>query len=85
MPNKICFSKEEIKIFDSEILKMKNEGVIEFSVPEKGQFISNIFIVPKPNGKFRPVINLRELNKFVHYEHFKMETFPFFIRVGAEK
>lgn len=81
LPNKICFSEEEIKIIDLEILNMQNEGVIELSVPEKGQFISNIFIVPKPNGKFRPVINLRELNKFVHYEHFKMETFPFVLEL----
>ena len=45
------------------------------SVSEPGEFISNLFIVPKPNGKYRPVINLRHLNKFVHYDHFKQETF----------
>ena len=28
----------------------------------------------KKNGKFRPVINLRKLNEFVEYFHFKMET-----------
>ena len=43
---------------------------------KKDQFISNIFIVPKPNGKVRPVINLRELNLFITNEHFKQETFP---------
>ena len=31
--------------------------------------------MPKANGKYRPVINLRHLNKFVHYDHFKQETF----------
>ena len=45
------------------------------SVSEPGEFISNLFIVPKPNGKYRPVINLRHLKKFVHYDHFKQETF----------
>lgn len=36
-------------------------------------FISNIFLVPKKSGEMRPVINLKRLNTFVVYEHFKME------------
>ena len=42
---------------------------------EPGEYISTIFIIPKKNGKYRPVINLRFLNHFVHYDHFKQETF----------
>ncbi len=45
------------------------------SVSEPDEFVSTLFIVPKPNGKFRPVISLRYLNKFVSYYHFKQETF----------
>ena len=55
-----------------ELLK---KGAIVESVSEPDEFISTIFIVPKPNGKFRPVINLRYLNEFVHYDYFKQETF----------
>ena len=51
------------------------------SFSEPYQFISNIFLVPKPNGKFRPVINLKQLNEFVNYEHFKQETFPFVLEL----
>ena len=54
---------------------MLRKGAIVESVSEPDEFISTIFIVPKPNGKFRPVINLRYLNEFVHYDHFKQETF----------
>ena len=32
-----------------------------------------MFLIPKKSGEFRPVINLRSLNKFVKYQHFKME------------
>ena len=60
----------------NEIKTLLGKGAINPSKNEKEQFISSIFIVPKPNGKFRPVINLRELNKFVTYRHFKQETFP---------
>ena len=31
--------------------------------------------MPKPNGKFQPVINLKYLNEFIQYDHFKQETF----------
>jgi hypothetical protein len=36
-------------------------------------FISNIFCVQKKGGGKRPVINLKRLNEFLRYEHFKME------------
>ena len=41
---------------------------------EKEQgFVSALFLVPKKGGGQRPVVNLRPLNQYVHYEHFKME------------
>ena len=41
--------------------------------PVSGQFLSSLFLVPKRNGNSRPVINLKELNVFLKYDHFKME------------
>jgi hypothetical protein len=41
---------------------------------EKEQgFISALFLVPKKGGGQRPVVNLRPLNQYIPYEHFKME------------
>lgn len=40
-----------------------------------------IFLVTKPNGDLRPIINLRKLNEFVHYEKFKQETFSFVLEL----
>ena len=51
---------------------------------EPGEYISTIFIVPKKNGKYRPVINLRFLNHFVHYDHFKQETFKVIVDLIQE-
>lgn len=76
IPKEISFSESQKDLVSNEIASLLEKGAIVPSENEVGQFISNIFIVPKPNGKFRPVINLRELNFFVTYEHFKQETFP---------
>ena len=75
IPNKIPFSEDQSKIVDSEIELLLSKGAIVRSMDEPGQFISTIFIVPKSNGKFHPVINLRFLNYYVTYKHFKQETF----------
>ena len=75
IPNEIPFSETQSEILDSEIESLLSKGAIVPSFDEPGQFISTIFIVPKSNGKFRPVINLKFLNEFVTYEHFKQETF----------
>lgn len=37
-------------------------------------FYSIFFLVTKKNGKLRPVINLRPLNRYLETKHFKMET-----------
>ncbi|MES9906572.1 MAG: reverse transcriptase domain-containing protein [Sedimenticola sp.] len=81
IPNEICFSSTEEKLVDLEVAQLLNEGVIVPSQYESGQYVSNIFLVSKTNGKFRPVINLKQLNKHVHYEHFKQETFPFVLEL----
>ena len=75
IPNEIPFSGDQSKIVDQEVKKLLSKGAIIPCNDETDQFISTIFIVPKPNGKFRPIINLKYLNNFVTYEHFKQETF----------
>ena len=37
-------------------------------------FYSTFFLVPKKNGKMRPIINLKPLNRYLKKTHFKMDT-----------
>ena len=38
-----------------------------------GEFVSNIFTIPKKNGGNRPVIDMRGLSRLVEYTPFRME------------
>ena len=80
----IILSDSERDIVSQEIQILLFKRAIVRSEYEHDQFISNIFIVPKPNGKFRPVINLKYLNYFVTYQHFKQETFSIVIDLIQE-
>ena len=67
----------------SVILQLVEKGAIVECVPMKGQFLSNIFLEPKPNKSFRLILNLKELNKFVQLEHFKIEDYKVAIKLIA--
>ena len=47
-------------------------------------FFNRLFLVPKPNNKWRPILNLSNLNLFLKTEKFKMET-PETIRTSLQK
>ena len=50
-------------------------GVIEEVEHSDVQYLSPIFTVPKKDGEYRMVLNLKDLNLDIQYYHFKMETF----------
>lgn len=58
IPVPINFNKKQTDFIDQEVLDLLDKNAISESKFESNQFISNIFIVKKKNGKFRPVINL---------------------------
>ena len=74
MPSQANFSKDQRQAIDKEVLKLLEKGAIVKAHHCPGEFISNLFLVPKKTGDLTPVINLKPLNKFVVKRHFKMET-----------
>ena len=73
-PNPIKMSPSEVQNVDLQIDNFLKKGIIVASTHEEGEFISNIFLRPKKDGSFRMILNLKELNNFVTYHHFKMES-----------
>ena len=56
-----------------EINKLVTNGVLKEVEHEEDEYISTIFLIPKPDNTYRMILNLKGLNNFVEYKHFKME------------
>ena len=62
-------------VLDQEVQELLNKEAVHLvkqPVVTEG-FISSLFVVPKKDGGNRPVVNLKPLNQYITYEHFKME------------
>jgi hypothetical protein len=57
------------------LVKLLEKGAVErVSNPDTPGFYSRLFLVPKKNGTWRPIIDLSTLNSFIDVQSFKMET-----------
>ncbi|XP_044151546.1 sperm flagellar protein 2 [Bufo gargarizans] len=65
-------STEDYRLIANELLDLHSKGAVE-PAHDQGGFFSNLFLVKKKTGDFRPVLNLKKLNSYVRYRHFKME------------
>lgn len=73
-PRPFNLSKDQRETFNRSVSELLEKEVIERTGEEQGQFISNIFVRPKPNGKVRLILDLTELNKFLVLQHFKLDN-----------
>ncbi|MDD9816660.1 MAG: reverse transcriptase domain-containing protein, partial [Gammaproteobacteria bacterium] len=58
---------------DKEIRDMLDKKAISKCWDREG-FFSSVFLVPKKDKGWRPIINLKALNQYLKVQHFKMET-----------
>ena len=66
--------REEHVLMEEEISALLAKGaIVQVARDSLKGFFSTIFLIPKKDGKRRPVINLKVLNSFVVTTHFKME------------
>lgn len=73
-PKPFNLSVHQRTMFQEAVDSLLEKNVIEPKGEENDQFISNIFIRPKPNDKVRLILDLTELNKFLVLQHFKLEN-----------
>jgi hypothetical protein len=60
-------------ILDQEVKELLEKLAVHPVDQQTDGFISSLFVVPKKDGGNRPVVNLKPLNQYLIYEHFKME------------
>ena len=65
---------EEILGMREQITLMLQKNVITEVPPNSPGFYSNVFLVQKASGGWRPVIDLKNLNAHIHAPHFRMFT-----------
>ena len=76
-----CKSKALLEALASPL---KKQAVKKVVVKSSLAFYNRLFLVPKPNRKWRPILDLSKLNLFLDTNTFKMET-PETIRLSLQK
>lgn len=72
-PRPFSFNEKEHLAIQEEVQQLIDKRFVS-KISSGWKFISNIFVVPKQNDKFRLIIDLSPLNKFIKKEHFKMDN-----------
>ncbi len=72
-PPRQIFSCTEQKDMQASINELIEKGAIKKVTCTRNQFLSSIFLVPKPDGSKRFIFNLKKLNQFLNVPKFKME------------
>jgi len=60
-------SEKELQIIDDQVKEMLEAGLIRYS---ESPYSSRVFLVPKPNGEKRFVINFKPVNEVTEPTHF---------------
>ena len=67
-------SSHESKAASEHIQSLLDKKAITVTDRCHGDFVSSVFLVPKKDGGFRMILNLKEFNKYATKISFKMET-----------
>ena len=73
--------EHEYSVVHQEIQKLLQKGVIMKVKYSPGQIVSGIFLLPRKDGTFRLILNLKCFNEFVTHHHFKMDSLQTIIKL----
>ena len=65
---------KRVALFEEIEAMVQKEAVIPVPLEAPPGFYSSLFLVSKESGGYRPVINLKPLNRYIYNQRFKMET-----------
>ena len=71
----LALARDQTQAMEAEIESLlEKQAIVRLTPPLSPGFYSSVFVVPKKDGGWRPIINLKELNRYVISPHFKMEN-----------
>lgn len=73
-PPPLHFSQKDTQAINDTMSMFVQQQIVERAPCDLSGFCSNIFPSFKKDGSVRIILNLKYLNEFVEYYHFKMET-----------
>jgi hypothetical protein len=72
---RVAMSEKMIVVADKRVSELLiKKAIVEIKDKSEGFVCSRIRYSKKKSGSFRPIVNLKPLNRFIRYEHFKMEN-----------
>jgi len=74
IPGRGGMEPAKVHVLSKEVEDLVTKGAITPCGEDRDGFVSQLFLVPKSDGSWRPVINLKGLNQFILTQHFKMES-----------
>ncbi|XP_072384478.1 uncharacterized protein [Diabrotica undecimpunctata] len=77
-------STKEVKIITNIINKLMLSSAISIVDHTDDQYISKVFTIPKSDGSYRLILNLKKFNKFVENVHFKIEDNKVVVRLISQ-
>ena len=70
-----------VKLLKEKSKNLLKKNIIRPCPHEEGEIISNIFLRSKKDGSHRLILNLKNLNQFAEYKHFKMDSLHTILRL----
>jgi len=78
-----ALNEHEYSVVRQEIQKLIRKGVIMKVKYSRSQIVSELFLLPKKDGTFRLILNLKSFNEFVIHHHFKTDSLQAVIKAGV--
>ena len=68
------FNADQTLALDQEVTDLLTKGALQRATDTHPQFVGHLFLRPKKDGGMRPIYNMKPLNHYVQYQHFKMDN-----------
>lgn len=74
-PPKVSLCQRELHNYEQSLTELLKSGAIAQAQHTEAEFLSSYFLLQKPDGSFRFILNLKALNRYIETPHFKLEDY----------